>query len=198
MKNEDNLEQLLTQLGCKTPLGDIPATEHQALTAFLKREKQLRHSLRLQRLLATCGIHKNQIRTFEQFDWDFNPLTPKEDILAFRNSPWVSKPANLVLIGDAGIGKSHFAKAFCYDAISQGHKAYFINAFDLVSKIKKAPYPLNKIDYYGRTLKVRVLPVSVRRPKILRNSSSGLGAGPVKEGVQADVPLAAASAAMVI
>jgi DNA replication protein DnaC len=154
MKNDDTLEQLLMQLGCKTRLEDIPASEHRTLTAFLKQEKQLRHSQRLQRLLATCGIHKHQIRTFDQFDWNFNPLIPKEDILTFRNSAWISKPANLVLIGDAGIGKSHFAKAFCYDAIAQGHKAYFINAFDLVSKIKKAPYPLNKIDYYGKTLKV--------------------------------------------
>ena len=153
----EQLQELLNQMGFKTPLDQIQPTDHNSFLSFLKMERDYRQKYRLERLMASCGIRKPQIRTFEQFDWSFNSKTPKQDILAFRNENWIEEPANLLLIGDTGLGKSHLAKAFCYDAILKGFSAYFITVFDLITRIKKAPHPEAKIDYYGKSVKVLCL-----------------------------------------
>ncbi len=151
---EVELQALLKDLSFHTSLDEIPKNIQPDLLNLLNQEKQARHLNRLQRLLARSGIHKHQIRTFEQFDWDFNPAIPKQDILTLRNAPWIQQSANLLLFGNSGIGKSHIARALCYDAIHNGFPALFISAFDLIAKIKKAPQPSSKIEYFGKTLKV--------------------------------------------
>lgn len=150
MKN--NLESLLRELGCKTPAGEIDADSSNTIANFLKMELEYRRQHKIQRLLRLSGIR--QVKTFEQFDWHFNPRISKEDILGFVNSPWIENAFNLVLIGDTGLGKSHIAQAACYEAILKGHSTVCITAFDLVSKIQKAFNQAAKIDYYS---KVRVL-----------------------------------------
>jgi DNA replication protein DnaC len=148
------LSALLQQLQCKTSAENIPGEARTAVWDFLQQEQQLRHQHRISRLMLSSGIAKNQIRTFEQLDWQFNPALPQHDILAFRSSNWIETSANLVLIGDPGIGKSHIAKALCYDAISKGFPTYFASAYDLISKIKRSAYPSNKIDFFGKSVKV--------------------------------------------
>jgi DNA replication protein DnaC len=157
MTPTDDLPCLIAQLKLKTPCDRIPLDHAEAITAFLRQEREFQKQHRLKQLLHACGISAKQLRTFDQFDWGFNPKAPKHDILEFRNSGWIAEPANLVLIGDAGLGKSHVAKALCYDAILQGHSAYFATVFDLVSKIKRAPNPAAKIDFYGKVVKVLAL-----------------------------------------
>ena len=156
MKNSASLElqTLLLKLKCKTACEEIPLDLQPTVLTFLKQEDQAQSSYRLARLLASSGMTKAQLRTFEQFNWDFNPAVPRQDINAFRSSQWIENAANLLLVGDVGIGKSHFAKALCYDAILRGFPAYFISAFDLIAKIKKSPQPANKIDFYGKSLRV--------------------------------------------
>lgn len=153
----DEIQILLFDLKLKTPRNHIPQDAVGAIRSFLLQEKEHRKLCRLKQLFHACGIGSGQTKTFDQFDWGFNPNAPKHDILEFRNSNWIEDPANLVLIGDAGLGKSHIAKALCYDAIMKGHSAYFATAFDLVSKIKKAPNPAAKIDFYGKVVNVLAL-----------------------------------------
>lgn len=157
MTNADDLQGLLAQLKLKTPRDKIPADGIDAVREFLVKEQEFQKQHRLKQLLHACGISIKQMRTFDQFDWGFNPKAPKHDILEFRNSTWIDDPQNLVLIGDAGLGKSHIAKALCYDAILRGRSAYFISVFDLASKIKRAPNPAAKIDFYGKVVNVLAL-----------------------------------------
>jgi len=150
----NNLQELLTALDFKTPPDEIPEDLKNSLIKFLVKEKDFRHQWKIRRLLASSGIRPHQLRTFDQFQWNFNPGFPKEDVLAFRNSSWIDNGANLILIGDPGLGKSHIAKALCYDAIQKGHSAHFITAFDLISKIKRNQNMASRIEYYGSTLHV--------------------------------------------
>jgi DNA replication protein DnaC len=153
-KTTDNLETLLNDLECKTPPDRIPEKYHPALIDFLKQEREWRRQYRLQKLLSLSGIKPRQIKTFDKFDWGFNPKIPKQDILAFRGSDWISEPKNLVLIGDTGLGKSHIAKALCYDAIMEGNRAYFISVFDLVSRITRSRNPAARINFFAQKIKV--------------------------------------------
>jgi DNA replication protein DnaC len=148
----NNLESLLKDLGCKTPAEEIASDQRDMILDFLQRESEYRRQHKIKRLLSQSGL--KQVKTLDQFDWVFNPKISKEDILSFVNSPWIEKAANLVLIGDTGLGKSHIAAGICYQAILQGYPTASITAFDLVSKIHKAYNPAGKIDYYA---KIRVL-----------------------------------------
>lgn len=156
MKNGKEISQLLNALKFKINPDDLPEATHSVLIDFLKKEEAARTESRIRSHLASCGIPKHQIRTFDQFDWNYNPKTPKQDLLAFRQSSWIEQGANLVLIGDTGLGKSHIVKALCYDAIMKGHLAYCRSAFDFLSRIKKAPSLSSRIDYYGSSA-VKVL-----------------------------------------
>jgi len=148
MMTKQNLESLLVELDCRTPAKEIPTDHHDNIAEFLKTEMEYRRQHKIKRLLRVSGI--KQVKTLSQFDWHFNPKIGKEDIMSFVNSQWIDSAANLVLIGDTGLGKSHVGSALCYEAILQGHPTTFITAFDLTSKIQKALSPTSKIDYYAR------------------------------------------------
>ena len=148
----NDLESLLTELGCKTSPDEISSDRREMILDFLKMEIEYRRQHKIKRLLSLSGI--KHVKTLDQFDWHFNPKVSKDDILTFVNSPWIENAFNLVLIGDTGLGKSHIASAFCYEAILQGYPTACITAFDLVSRIQRAYNPASKIDYYA---KVRVL-----------------------------------------
>lgn len=154
MSKEADIKNLLDKLGCKTTSEDIADDARPAIANFLKKELSVRTTYRIGRLFAGCGVNARQMRTFDKFDWLFNPKVPKHAILEFRNSNWIEDGKNLVMIGDAGIGKSHIAKSLCHDAILKEYPAYFGSAFELVSKIKNAANPVKKIDYYGRRIAV--------------------------------------------
>jgi DNA replication protein DnaC len=149
---QENLKTLLDELGFKTPIKEIKSDLYDNISDFLQTEIEYRRQYKIERLLRISGI--KHVKTFKQFDWHFNPKISKEDILTFQNSSWVENAFNLVLIGDTGLGKSHIAKALCYESILQGFSTTFITAFDLISKIKKSINPSSKVDYYA---KIRVL-----------------------------------------
>ena len=148
----NDLDSLLKELGCKTPPDEISSDRRETILDFLKVEIEYRRQHKIKRLLSLSGI--KHVKTLDQFDWHFNPKVRKDDILTFVNSPWIENAFNLVLIGDTGLGKSHIASAFCYEAILRGYPTACITAFDLVSRIQRAYNPASKIDYYA---KVRVL-----------------------------------------
>lgn len=143
---ETTFETLFKELEFKTPPSEIHPDE--MLRSFLEKEKQYRHQHRIARLLRMSGL--KQVKTFAQFDFSLNPKISKEEIMAFAHSPWITEGGNLILIGDPGLGKSHLAKALCFDAILKGYSTLFATAFDLVSKIKKSLNPAGLVDYYGR------------------------------------------------
>lgn len=145
---KQDLDSLLTELGCRTPVKEISSDRQDIIADFLSTEMEYRRQHKIKRLLRASGI--KQVKTLSQFDWHFNPKISKEDIMSFVNSPWIDGAANLVLIGDTGLGKSHIGSALCYEAILQGHPTACLTAFDLTSKIQKALSPTSKIDYYAR------------------------------------------------
>lgn len=147
--NEENLSEIWKGLRLKTPLTEIPQENREIIINFLKLEREYRQQFRIQSLLRMSGI--KQVKTLKQFDWHFNPKISKEEIHLFVNSPWIEKAFNLVLIGDTGLGKTHIAKAICYEGgILQSYPTAFITAYDLISKVKKSASPLARIDYYAR------------------------------------------------
>ena len=70
--------------------------------------------------------------------------------MEFMAHPWLKDPCNLVLIGPAGVGKTHLAQALCHDAVMKGHQALFISLFDLMARISRANNLYNAIEFYAK------------------------------------------------
>lgn len=119
---------------------------------FLTSEYQAREKRRIEHLLKLSGIKR--VKRLDDFDWTFNPKIPRDKLMEMLNTDWLKKPCSIVIIGPAGVGKTHIADALCIDAIMKGHQAVSISIFDLTAKLSKARSIYSLIDYYA---KVRVL-----------------------------------------
>jgi DNA replication protein DnaC len=118
------------------------------LLRFLTEESQLREQKRIQHLLRMSGIKR--IKRLSDFDWTFNPRIPRDKLMEFVQTQWLKAPCNLVLIGPAGVGKTHLATALCYEAILKGHQTVFLSLFDLTAKLSKAKSHYTLIEHYEK------------------------------------------------
>jgi DNA replication protein DnaC len=118
------------------------------LERFLAEQYQLREKKRIQYLMRASGIKR--IKLLNDFDWTFNPKIPRDKIMEFLHTDWLKKPCHLVLIGPAGVGKSHIATAICHDAILKGHQTVFVSLFDLTAKLSRAKNLYSLIDFYAK------------------------------------------------
>jgi DNA replication protein DnaC len=118
------------------------------LLRFLTQESELREQRRIQQLLRMSGIKR--VKRLSDFDWAFNPKIPRDKLMEFVETQWLKAPCSLVLIGPAGVGKTHIATALCYEAILNGRQTVFVSLFDLTAKLSKAKNLYSLIDYYGK------------------------------------------------
>lgn len=129
------LHEIWKELKFVSDISALKLEEEQILLSVLEEESSQRKIRRVRRLLQHSGIKR--VKLLEDFDWKINPKLPREDFLSFVKSPWTQKAMNLVLVGPAGVGKTHLATGLCYKAIQEGQSAVFISSYDLVLKLKK-------------------------------------------------------------
>ncbi len=142
------LSELWRQFRLLTDPQDLSEADRSFLQRFLAEEQKLREKKRIEHLLRQSGIKR--IKLLNEFDWAFNPKIPRDKILEFLNTQWLKKPSNLVIIGPAGVGKTHITISLCPEAILQGRQTVFLSLFDLNAKLAKAKSPYHLIEYYGR------------------------------------------------
>jgi DNA replication protein DnaC len=132
-------------------LGDPEALSKEELAfleRFLAEQYQLREKKRIQHLMRSSGIKR--VKLLNDFDWTFNSKIPRDKIMEFLHTDWLNKPCHLVLIGPAGVGKTHIATAICHDAVLRGYPTVFIPLFDLTAKLAKAKNLYSLIDFYAK------------------------------------------------
>ncbi len=126
----------------------LTAEEKEFLDRFLQGEYHKREQRRIQHLMAASGIKR--IKLLNEFDWKFNPKIPRDKILEYMNTQWLKAPSNLVLIGPAGVGKTHIATALCHDALTKGRQTLFLSLFELTARLARAKNLYTLIEYYVR------------------------------------------------
>ena len=142
------LSELWTHFKLLTDPQDLSESERSFLQRLLSEEQKLREKKRIEHLLRQSGIKR--IKLLKDFDWTFNPKISRDKILEFLNAQWLKKPSNLVIIGPAGVGKTHIATALCHEAILKGFQTVFLSLFDLNAKLNKAKNLYTLIEYYAR------------------------------------------------
>ncbi len=140
------LEGLLEEASKKEPsygdfLVDVLNTEADA-----RRLRYLKTRLQL--------AHLPYVKTFDQFDFSFQPSIDERQIRELRTLRFVHEASNVILLGPPGVGKTHLAVALAEAAIRSGQAAYFMTAHDLVDDLGRA-YREGRLD---RRLKVYLAP----------------------------------------
>lgn len=143
-----NLSELFRHFRLLSDATNFSEQEARLLEKFLLEEYKLKEHKRVQYLMKMSGVKR--VKLLSDFDWKFNPKVPRDKIMEFINTDWLKKPCNLVMIGPAGVGKTHLATALCHDALSKGHQTVFLSLYDLTAKMAKAKTVYSLIDYYAK------------------------------------------------
>ena len=93
------------------------------------------------------------IKTFEDFDFSFQPTINKEQILDFKNLRFLENKENIIFVGSPGVGKTHLATSIGIEAAKNRDSTYFINCNELISNLKKANSEnrfMNRLNHYAK------------------------------------------------
>jgi DNA replication protein DnaC len=77
-------------------------------------------------------------KSIEDFDFTFNPKIPKAKVLDLATCTFVGRKENVLLIGNAGVGKSHIAQAIGQRACRAGHAVIYVPAHDMLRQLRAA------------------------------------------------------------
>ena len=114
------LENLLEQASKKeTSYADF-LDELLSYEVEARRTRYLRARLQL--------AHFPFVKTFEQFDFGFQPSLDERQIRELRSLRFIHEASNVILLGPPGVGKTHLSVALAEEAIRSGLGAYFITA----------------------------------------------------------------------
>jgi DNA replication protein DnaC len=158
----EQLEATLDSLGLKAVQARLPNLLEEAaqrepgytdfLLDVLKTEADARRSRYLRARLQLA--HLPYIKTFEQFDFSFQPSIDERQIRELQTLRFVHEASNAIFLGPPGVGKTHLSVALAEAAIQAGFGAYFITAHDLVVDLARATRE-NRLD---RRMRVYLAP----------------------------------------
>jgi len=143
-----DLSELWKHFRLLTDQKSLTEKEREFLGRFLAGEYQQREYRRIAYLLKISGIKR--VKHLDAFDWLFNPKIPRDKVMEFINTDYLKRPCNLVIVGPAGVGKSHVASSICHEAIMKGQQTVFVSLFDLTAKLTKARNVYSLIEHYAK------------------------------------------------
>src|SRR6201998_3459584 len=127
---EARLENLLEQASKKEPSYAYCVQDLLNCEVEVRRTRYLRARLQL--------AHFPFIKTFEQFDFSFQPSIDERQIRELRSLRFIHDASNVIFLGPPGVGKTHLSIALAEAAIRSGLGAYFITAHDLATDLGHA------------------------------------------------------------
>lgn len=97
-------------------------------------------NLRQERAMNACVKVANFpfLKTFEDFDFSFQPSINKEQIINFKYLKFIEDKENIMFIGSPGVGKTHLATSIGIEAAKARISTYFISCSDLILQLKRA------------------------------------------------------------
>jgi DNA replication protein DnaC len=135
----DDIDQLLKNLKLRR-LREIASDELEraekrkpSYTEFLARVLREEYQHQQERFLEYRIDRANlpERWTLESFPWKKQPSVSKAQIEQLAELDFIPRAANLVFIGDTGVGKTGLASAILLRALQQGYRGLFIQAQDL-------------------------------------------------------------------
>ena len=116
---------------CQLLLEDCRPAQEKRLGTVL--EETERHRRSLERRIRTSKI--GRFKAMADFDFDWPEKIDREQIDDLFSLAWVEQPANVILVGPNGIGKTMIAKNLTHQAVLHGASALFITASELLNDL---------------------------------------------------------------
>lgn len=143
MTNGDGLPELLIQLGLKYAAETLPvllkqaSDKHHSFTWLLGKLLGQEVDGRKQR------AEENRERrarfpetwTLQTFPWELQPGVDQREIMELAELAFVREAANIVLIGDVGVGKTGLAIGLGREAVSAGYGVLFVKIHELIDQL---------------------------------------------------------------
>ncbi len=141
-------------------LADRLSGTESSLADFLEQVLTLEIEAKQQRtretLLKFAGFPA--VKRFDDYDFKFATGAPRKQLQELTSLAFIERAENIVFLGPSGVGKSHLAISFAYQAINQGIKVRFVTAADLMLQLASAKKQ-DRLDAYFKR--------SVLGPKLL-------------------------------
>jgi DNA replication protein DnaC len=102
----------------------------QFLHDVLVEEQQAREKAKIHRLLKKAKF--TQTKTFEEYSFDSITLPHCITVSDLKKVTFVEKKENVIMLGEAGTGKTHLAIAMGVEACRQGKKVRFYRVAELI------------------------------------------------------------------
>ena len=146
MASTDELVSVLKKLRLSGVLQTLPLRVRQAvdenldqqefLYRLLHDEVERRDGKQLQLRLGRANFEHE--RTLEDFDFLFNPGVPRAKIVDLATCVFVDRHEVVLLLGPAGVGKSHLAQALGHRAVRKGHSVLYTGATPMFAQLRAA------------------------------------------------------------
>jgi DNA replication protein DnaC len=99
------------------------------LELILQDELLVRNERQIQRRVKAATFR--ELRTLEDFNWQFNPSVKKKQIYDLATCQFIEKGLDVCWLGPPGTGKSHLSQALGYQAIKAGFTVRYRSVFDV-------------------------------------------------------------------
>jgi len=103
------------------------------LTTIIEYEERERARRGLERRMQNAKL--GPFKPIADFDWKWPKQIEREIIDEIFQLEFVTEPANVILVGQNGVGKTMIAKNLAHKAILHGHTARFISASELLNDL---------------------------------------------------------------
>jgi DNA replication protein DnaC len=105
-------------------------THAEFLELVLQDELLVRNERQIQRGVKAAAFR--ELKTLEDFDWQFNPSIKKKQIYDLAGGRVIRENRDILFLGPPGTGKSHLVQAIGYQAVKMGFRVRYRSIFDVV------------------------------------------------------------------
>jgi len=123
-----------------TELAQQAAQQHWGHVEYLTRLIEGEYTQRRQRVIErrVKAARFPIIKTLEQFRWDWPKKINRLQVQNLFRLEFVAQKANVILLGNVGLGKTHLATALGYAACQEGHSVLFADAIGVINDLSTA------------------------------------------------------------
>jgi DNA replication protein DnaC len=111
-------------------------TQVRYLEALLRAELEDREQRAIQRRIWEARLPR--VKTLEEFDFGQAPKISANQVRELAEGGYIERAEPIILMGDAGTGKTHLATALCVAACRQRRRVRFTTAAGLVNEMVEA------------------------------------------------------------
>ncbi len=91
-----------------------------------------------QLLAAMRSSRLPSIKRLDSFDFTFQPSIDRNQVLSLHELTFIERKENVILLGPAGVGKTHIAISLAVSAAERGRRIYFSTLSDMVLSLVEA------------------------------------------------------------